>query len=226
MTLKSRLVLRFVVVLPLLAAILFVPAGSLRFWQGWVMLTVVTAASLFPTFYFLRRDPRLLERRMLNKEQTSEQKLFKILWVPLWIGGLAVPGLDYRFGWSRDLFGGVPLWLTVLAQALVLGAYGAIFEVMRFNTFASSVIQVEAGQRVVADGPYGVVRHPMYSGMLVLALSTPLALGSYVALPLSVLLVPVLVFRLVNEEKLLRRELAGYAEYCRCTRYRLVPFLY
>jgi protein-S-isoprenylcysteine O-methyltransferase Ste14 len=220
------LTLRTLVVLPLGAVVLFLPAGSLRFWQGWAFLAIVCAGTVFPMFYLLRRDPRLLERRMLSKEKSSGQKFFKILFIPLWLGTLAVPGLDYRFGWSDRSLGAVPLWLTLLAQALVLGGYWVMFQVLKFNTFASSVIQVEAGQKVISDGPYRIVRHPMYSAILLMVLFTPFALGSYVALPLAVLLIPVLVYRLVNEEKMLRQELAGYAEYCRRTRFRLVPFVY
>jgi protein-S-isoprenylcysteine O-methyltransferase Ste14 len=226
MTLQSRLALRFLAVLPLLAAILFLPAGSLRFWQAWLFMILFYGTSLYLAFYFLRRDPRLLERRLQTREKAAEQRLFKILWIPLWIGALAVPGLDYRFGWSNRSLGGVPLWLTLLAQALVLCAYILVFQVLKFNSFAAATIQVESGQRVISDGPYRIVRHPMYSGIVLLVVSAPLALGSYFALPVSLLLIPVLVYRLVNEEKMLRQELAGYAEYCRRTRYRLVPYLY
>ncbi len=226
MTLGTKAILKSLMVMSLLAVLLFLPAGSLRFWQGWVFLAVVSSGALCPVLYLLRRDPRLLERRMQSKEKTSEQKLFKILWIPLWVGVVALPGLDYRFGWSRDSLGAVPLWLTLLAQALVLCGYFVVFQVLRANTFASATIQVEAGQRVISDGPYRIVRHPMYSGIVLMVLFAPLALGSYGALPISLLLIPVLVFRLVNEEKMLRQELAGYAEYCRRTRFRLVPFVY
>ncbi len=226
MTLGTKAILKSLMVMSLLAVLLFLPAGSLRFWQGWVFLAVVSSGALCPVLYLLRRDPRLLERQMQSKEKTSEQKLFKILWIPLWVGVVALPGLDNRFGCSRDSLGAVPLWLTLLAQALVLCGYFVVFQVLRANTFASATIQVEAGQRVISDGPYRIVRHPMYSGIVLMVLFAPLALGSYVALPISLLLIPVLVFRLVNEEKMLRQELAGYAEYCRRTRFRLVPFVY
>ncbi|HTX38132.1 MAG TPA: isoprenylcysteine carboxylmethyltransferase family protein, partial [Bryobacteraceae bacterium] len=190
MTLETRAILKSVLLLAMLAAMLFVPAGTLRFWQAWVFLAVVAGATSFPLFYLMRRDPGLLARRMQTKEKSSEQRLFKILFVPLWVSAVSVPGLDRRLGWSRDLLGGVPLWLTVLAEAVVIGGYVLLFAVLKANTFAAATIRVEAGQKVISDGPYRCVRHPMYSAILLMVLATPLALGSYIAVPLTVLIVP------------------------------------
>ena len=145
---------------------------------------------------------------------------------PVFFAAFLLPGLDYRFGWSRTSLGAVPLWLTLLAQALLLGGLFFVVWVMKVNSFASRTIQVEAGQRVISTGPYRMVRHPMYLGSVVLWLSTPLALGSYFAWPAFALLIPFYVFRLLNEEKVLRQELPGYPEYCLRTRYRLVPFVW
>jgi protein-S-isoprenylcysteine O-methyltransferase Ste14 len=224
-TLQIRLVFRFLVAVFLMAAMLFLPAGSLRFWQAWVYLALFLGSSLFRTLYFYRRDPRLLERRLQMKETALEQRLFKLLWRPLFVCALLLPGFDYRFGWSRSYIGAVPLWLIWTSQTLVCWSYLLVFQVLRVNSFASGTVQVETGQRVISTGPYAFVRHPMYSGFIVAVLFTPLALGSYVALPVFALLVPALVYRLVHEEKLLREQLAGYADYCRHTRFRLVPFV-
>jgi protein-S-isoprenylcysteine O-methyltransferase Ste14 len=221
-----RLALRFAIMAPLSCALLLLPAGTVRFWPGWVFLGVFLGSSVALTAYLFRHDPQLLARRMQNREPAREQKIFRMFWIPLWIGGLTLPGFDYRFGWSRTFAGGVPVWLILLCQALVLCAFLIVNQAMRANTFASSTIQVESGQKVISTGLYRFVRHPMYSGFLLLILATPLALGSYVALPVFALLVPVLVYRLTNEEKTLRRELAGYADYCQRTRFRLVPFVY
>jgi protein-S-isoprenylcysteine O-methyltransferase Ste14 len=226
MNVIRRLALRFAIMAPLAAALILLPAGTPWFWPGWVFLGIFIGSSIAFTAYFFRHDPQLLERRLQNSEPAKEQKLFRLMWIPLWIIGLALPGFDYRFGWSRSIAGGAPSWLIVLADAFVLCGFLVVFQVMRANTFASSTIRVETGQKVVSTGPYRIVRHPMYSGFLLLILATPLALGSYVALPVFALLLPVLVYRLINEEKTLRRELAGYADYCQRTRFRLVPFVY
>jgi protein-S-isoprenylcysteine O-methyltransferase Ste14 len=226
MSLLPRIAGRLVIALPIAAAVLFLPAGSLKFWQGWLVLSIFLVCSLLIAFYLCRHDSALLQRRLQNKENTSEQKLFRKLWIPLWTLALTLPGLDYRLGLSRTLLRAVPPWLTLLSAAFLLYGYFLIFRVMKVNSFASSTIQVEAGQRVISDGPYRFVRHPMYSAFLVLILFIPLALGSYVAVPVFALLIPVLVFRLVHEEITLRQELPGYAEYCDRTRFRLVPFVF
>ncbi len=209
------------VAVPLAIAALFLPAGSWRFWQGWVFLSIFLSGTAFTTLYLYRHDPALLERRLAQKEPAREQKLFRIFWIPLWVVVITLPGLDHRLGWSR-----VPPWLTLFSAAAVVGSYVAVLVVMKVNTFASAVIQVEAGQKVISTGPYRVVRHPMYSGFLMMILAAPLTLGSYVALAPAVLLIPVLIYRLIHEEKTLRQELPGYAEYCQRTRFRLVPFIY
>ena len=214
------------VVLLLVGALMFVPAGSFRFWQGWVFLGMLAVMNTVFVIYFYRRDQALVERRLRNKEPRRAQKRFKIFWLPLWLGTLVVPGLDYRFGWSARLVGGMPVWLTSLACILVVVSWLLVFHVMRFNSFASAVVQVEAGQRVITDGPYRVVRHPMYTGIVLMGLATPLALGSWVAVVPALLLIPALVLRLLDEERALREELPGYIEYCQHTRFRLIPSVY
>lgn len=169
----------------------------------------------------------MVERRLQSKEEIGEQKRL-LRWArPLFVAAFLLPGLDYRLGWSRTFLRAVPLWLLLLSQALVVGGLLVAAWVMKVNSFASRTIQVEAGQRVISSGPYGIVRHPMYSGMLVTWLSTPLALGSYFAWAAFALLIPlVVVRRLLNEEDVLRRELPGYPKYCLRTRFRLVPFVW
>jgi protein-S-isoprenylcysteine O-methyltransferase Ste14 len=142
------------------------------------------------------------------------------------VAGLLVPGLDRRLGWTHRWTGGVPLWLEVVAQAVTLTAYLGTMWVIDVNRFAARTVRVEEGQRVIADGPYKLVRHPMYAFALVMWLATAIALGSYVALPFFAMLVPILVLRLLNEEKVLRRELPGYTEFCERTRYRLAPYIW
>lgn len=221
MSLGSRLVVRFLMAAAAAVAVMFIPAGTLRFWQGWTFLTIWFVPSIAAFAYFYKHDPALVERRLRMKETVGEQKIImKLMYAP----GAAfyvLPGIDHRFGWSHT-----PLWLTILAQTFVLGGYGMMLWVMKANSFAGRTIQVEPGQRVISDGPYRMVRHPMYLGASVMFLFTPLALGSYFALPAFALFVPVIILRLLNEEKVLRQELPGYSEYCLHTRFRLVPGLW
>jgi protein-S-isoprenylcysteine O-methyltransferase Ste14 len=216
--------LRLVLGLPLVAAMLFLPAGSLRFWQGWMFLAFIFIPATYFSWDLYKRDPQLMERRLQSKENLREQRLLvrslRLFFFPAFL----IPGFDYRFGWSRAILGAVPLWLTLLSQALALVGLGLIFWVFRTNTFASRTIQVETDQRVISSGPYRFVRHPMYLGSIIMWLSIPLALGSYVAVPAFALLVPFYVVRLLHEEKFLRRELPGYSDYCQRTRFRLVPW--
>jgi protein-S-isoprenylcysteine O-methyltransferase Ste14 len=221
MTLKSRLTLRFAIGIPVFCALLFIPAGSFRFWQGWAYLMVWVVPTLFAFAYFCRHDPQLIERRLRRKEKVPEQKLIVRFGFVIWLIAYLLPGLDHRFGWSH-----LPLWLTILSQAVVLGGYLMMFWVLKANSFAAATIQVEPGQKVISSGPYRIVRHPMYLGASVMFLFVPLALGSYFALPVFALLIPIIVFRLLNEEKVLRQELPGYSEYCLRTPFRLVPFVW
>jgi protein-S-isoprenylcysteine O-methyltransferase Ste14 len=221
MSLKSRLILRLSLGLIIVAAMLFIPAGSLRFWQGWAYLGVWFVPMVFAFGYFCKHDPKLIERRMQRKEKVHEQKLIIRFGFATWLIGYLLPGLDHRFGWSH-----LPLWLTILSQAFVLGGCLMIFWVLKANSFAAATIRVEPGQKVISSGPYRIVRHPMYLGAGVMFLFAPLALGSYFALPVFALFIPIIVFRLLNEEKVLRQELPGYPEYCVKTRFRLVPFVW
>lgn len=205
---------------------LFIPAGSWKYWQGWAFLGVTFIPSIVAYLYFYKHDPQLLERRLQSREQVSEQKLLVRVTRPLFLAAFLIPGLDYRWGWSHAFLGGVPLWLILISQVLVLWGFLFVFWVLKVNSFASRTIQVEAGQKVISTGPYAVVRHPLYSGSLVMWLAAPLALGSYIAWPAFALLVPFYVIRLLNEEKVLRQELPGYSEYCQRTPYRLVPYIW
>jgi protein-S-isoprenylcysteine O-methyltransferase Ste14 len=205
---------------------LFVPAGSLRFWQGWVFMAMfgILASSSF--LYFYKHDPKLIERRLQTKETISVQRRLVGLLKLIMIVAFLLPGFDYRFGWSRTYLEAVPLWLVLLSQALVLASLVFVLWVMKTNTFAGSTIRVEARQQVISTGPYSLVRHPMYLGSIVMLLAIPLALGSYVSLPVFALTIPFYIFRLLKEEEVLRGELVGYPEYCSHTRFRLIPFVW
>lgn len=222
--LKRRSIRRFLMTLLVLAWLLFLPARSWRFWQAWWFLGLTAGFWTFFFIYFLKHDPQLLERRLQRHEADPEQRRFQKLFSLILFLALLVAGLDFRFGWSRS-FASVPLAVVVAGQIATVAGYWLIFWVMKTNSFAASTIQVEAGQSVIQNGPYAVVRQPMYVGMAITALGMPLALGSYVALPLFALHVPLLMYRLVHEERTLCRDLPGYVEYCQLTRNRLVPWL-
>ena len=226
MALKSKLIRHSFIGLSGMAAILFIPAGSMRFWQGWAYLAVMLILGLGSGIYLYKRDPQLLERRLLTREKVGAQKIIRMFMVLVLFSTLLLCGLDYRFGWSRRFLRPVPVWLTVVSLAVAFVAYLFSLWVINVNRFAASVIQVETGQPVISTGVYRMVRHPYYAGSMVMWLFIPLALGSYVALPVGALLIPVFIFRLLNEEKILRVELPGYSEYCRGTRYRLIPYVW
>jgi protein-S-isoprenylcysteine O-methyltransferase Ste14 len=207
-----------------LAASLFLPAGTVRYWQGWVYWGVFLAAVLAITLHFLAHDPDLIRRRLAAgpvAEQRPVQRVIQTLASLLFIALFVTSGLDRRLRWSS-----VPGLLSLAADVVVATGFAIVFLAFRENSHASAVIEVKAGQRVVATGPYRRVRHPMYAGALLLLLATPPALGSYVALPLVLALAAVLVARIRDEERLLAAELPGYTAYCRDVPYRLVPYVW
>lgn len=222
---KTRFLILVVVNLALFIALLFVPAGSMRFWEGWVYIVVVFVPTVLTYLYLYEHDPELFKRRLERKEKRKEQKILRGVFRPLTVVGYVLPGLDYRLGWSRRL-GGVPLWFVLLSQALVLGGIVLVSWTFKVNSFASATIQVESEQPVISAGPYGIVRHPFYLGSLIMALFTPLALGSYVAFPVFALSIVFFVIRLISEEKFLHQELPGYSTYCLRTRFRLIPYVW
>jgi protein-S-isoprenylcysteine O-methyltransferase Ste14 len=201
-----------------LGALFFLPAWTLNYWQGWYYMAILFLPMGFVLIYLLRKDKELLERRLRMKERVSKQKNIITLTYPLFLLAFILPGFDVRLGWSR-----VPGIVSIIAGAFVLIGYFIFFLVIRENRFASRVIEVEIGQRVIDSGPYAVVRHPMYSGMILLYAMSPLALGSYWAMLPVVAIIPLIMARCVNEENVLEKELPGYSEYLNKVKYRLLP---
>jgi protein-S-isoprenylcysteine O-methyltransferase Ste14 len=202
-------------------ALVFAPAGTLRFWQGWLFGLIFLAASVVIGIYFFKHDPALLERRMQAGPGAEQEPAQKIIISAIIIGFcllIALPGLDHRWHWSA-----VPIWLVLVANAGVALSFVVFFVVMQQNSYAASTVRVEADQPVISTGLYGIVRHPMYSGALLLLICTPPALGSSWSLLLLIPTLPVLAWRLLDEERVLKRDLPGYADYCRQVRYRLIP---
>jgi len=196
----------------------FAPAGTFAYWQAWAYMGVVLIPMLFVMVYMLRNAPELLARRLQMRERERTQKGVIGFGILFLFGAFFVPGFDRRWGWST-----MPWWVVVAADLLVLLGYAMIFRVFRENQYTSRTVQVEQGQQVISTGPYAIVRHPMYVGVLVFYLASPIALGSWWAFLPAAVILPILVVRILNEEHVLERDLPGYKEYKQKTRYRLLP---
>jgi protein-S-isoprenylcysteine O-methyltransferase Ste14 len=207
-----------------LALLLFLPAWTLHYWQAWTYLAVFLGSSLLISVDLWFRDRRLLERRLKagpGAEGRKGQNWIQILASICFAALLVIPALDHRFGWSR-----LPVIVTVIGDLLVAGGFLIVYRVFRVNTYTAGTIEVAHEQTVISAGPYAVIRHPMYSGALILLLGTPLALGSFWGLLALIPMTAVLAARLLDEEKLLTEELPGYREYCQKVRFHLVPFVW
>ena len=223
-TLNQQTWVRSAVSLVAFMAMLFIPAGTLRFWPGWLYAFVFSGATTIISVYFLKHDPKLVERRMKvgpGAEQRPTQKIIMAITLAGFILLIVLPGLDYRLHWSS-----VPPWLVLAANAVLALSFAIFFVVLKQNSYAASTIRIEADQPVVSTGLYAIVRHPLYSGALLLLLATPLALASYWTLLVALALIPVLAWRLLDEERFLKQNLPGYADYCRTTRFRLIPLIW
>ena len=208
-----------IVIMIVLGVVFFVPAGSLLFWQAWIYWSGFSVLTFFIAVYFSKKSPELLSRRMPQKEKSATKKPPAFL--NLFFLCYLIPGLDFRFHWSA-----VPVWLVIGANVVVFLGYILIILVFKENSYASTVIQVEKKQPVITTGPYAIVRHPMYLGLIVMIMFTPLALGSYWAIIPALLCIPMNVLRIISEEAVLARELMGYEDYRLKTRYRLVPLIW
>jgi protein-S-isoprenylcysteine O-methyltransferase Ste14 len=223
-TLKTRTWSKLTVLVVVMGLLLFVPPWTLCYWQAWVYLSIFAGASGIITLYLMRNDPGLLERRMRSGPRAERRPTQKFIMLGTTIGFIAllvVPSLDHRFGWSA-----VPLGGVLLGDVLVVVGFFFMYLVYRENTFASATIQVVEGQRVISTGPYAIVRHPMYASGALYLLGTPLALGSYWGLVAVGATLPLLIWRLFDEERFLVKNLPGYREYQERVRHRLVPFVW
>lgn len=212
---------RFIMAIPVLGLMFFLPAGTFNYWEAWAYLAILFTPMFFVMQYLLKNDPALLERRMRTKEKAGEQSLIIKLSYVYFLVVFLFPGFDKRFGWSN-----VPIWMILIADTLVLLGYITVIFVFRENSYASRTVEVDQDQKVIDTGPYAIVRHPMYSGLTMLYVLSPLALGSYWALIPAMLIIPLIVARILSEEEILAKELAGYTEYQQKVRYRLIPFVW
>jgi protein-S-isoprenylcysteine O-methyltransferase Ste14 len=223
-SLKARAGLALAVLTVVMGLLLFVPAGTVHYWQAWVYLAIFTSASVLTTLYLMRKDPALLERRMSGGPMAEKRATQKVIMLGTSIGFIAllvVPALDRRFGWSA-----VPPGVVVAGDVFVAVGFYLVSLVYRENTFTSATIEVAENQKVISTGPYAIVRHPMYASASLYLLGTPLALGSYWGLVPIAAMMPFLIWRLFDEERFLARNLPGYTEYQKGVRHRLVPFVW
>lgn len=210
--------IRFGLGVPLLGLLLLLPAGTVAYWQAWVYLGVIVGLLVFAFVRFLRLDPQFLARRIRTREKERAQRWVVALSGPVYVALFVVPALDVRFGWSH-----VPARAVLAADLVAAAGYGLILRVFDVNRFAGRTVEVEEAQVVIATGPYAIVRHPMYLGVQVMFTATPIALGSYWGVIVALPLAATLVARILDEERVLVRDLPGYTEYRNRTRFRLIP---
>ena len=221
MKLLAEAIMKFTCGLLLVGLLIFLPAGTLGYTYGWLLVGLLFGPMLIAGFIMLSKSPEFLKKRLDAKEKQGKQKGVVAFSGLMFIAGFVVAGLDFRFGWS-----GMPLWVVIVASALFLVAYALYAEVMRENAYLSRTVKVEEGQTVVDTGLYGIVRHPMYAVTILLFLMIPLVLGSWYALAVFAFYPVIIIVRLKDEEDLLTKELPGYAQYKQKVKYRLVPFIW
>ena len=214
-------ILKFSAGVALMAVLLFLPAGTLDFPGGQLLMAVLFIPMFLAGIVMMLKNPALLRSRLKAKEKEADQDLVIKLSGLMFLVGFILAGLDFRFGWSK-----LPGWVSTLGAVLFLSAYALFAEVLRENTWLSRTIEVQEGQTVVSTGLYGIVRHPMYSATLLLFLSMPLVLGSVPAFLVFLCYPAIIAKRILGEEQVLRRELKGYDEYCDRIRWRLIPFFW
>ena len=214
-------IIKFVSGVVIIGIMLFVPAGSFGFWQGWLLMGILFVPMFVAGLIMMKRSPDLLRKRLNAKEEQPEQKTVLFLSGFMFIASFVVAGLNFRFGWLT-----LPNWIPILFAVVFLLAYTLYAEVMRENVYLSRTVEVQENQQVVDTGLYGIVRHPMYMTTLLLFLSMPLVLGSLISFLIMFLYLPIIAKRMHNEEQVLAEGLPGYAEYMKKVKYRVIPFIW
>ena len=212
---------KFTLGVVLIGALLFLPAGTTAYPQGWLLMGILFIPMFIAGLVMMAKNPALLRSRLNAKEKQREQSIVVKLSGLMFLVGFILAGLSYRFGWLM-----LPRWVSILGAVLFLMSYALYAEVLRENTWLSRTIEVQEGQQVVSTGLYGIVRHPMYAVTLVLFLSMPLVLGSALAFVVFLAYPFIIMKRIRNEEEVLARELNGYPEYMQKVRWRLIPFIW
>jgi len=201
--------------------LLFVPAGTLKFLNAWLLMGILFLPMLFAGIILIFKNPELLQKRLNVKETETQQKTVILISIMMFISGLIVAGLDYRYNWSA-----IPNWLVTAAVIIFLLGYLLYAEVLRENTYLSRTVEIQENQKVIDTGLYGVVRHPMYLSTLLIFLSMPLILGSLFSFLIFLIYPVIVVMRIKNEEQVLEKGLEGYSEYKKRVKYRVIPFIW
>lgn len=212
---------KFVFGLILIAFLLFLPAGTLKYWNGWLFIGILFIPMLIAGIVMMIRSPELLKKRLDSKEEEKEQKTVIALSGLMFLAAFVVAGLNFRFGWIV-----LPRWVVYAAAVIFLAAYLMYAEVLRENVYLSRTVEVQENQKVIDTGLYGIVRHPMYSATLVLFLSMGLVLGSPISFVILLSYIPLIAKRMKNEEKVLLQGLEGYEEYRRKVKYKVIPLIW
>ena len=212
---------KFVTGLVLIALLLFLPAGTICYWNGWLLIGILFIPMLVAGIVMMLRNPELLEKRLKAKESEGEQKAVIVLSGIMFFAAFVVAGLNYRFGWIV-----MPRWTVIAAAIVFLAAYLMYAEVLRENTYLSRTVKIQKHQKVIDTGLYGIVRHPMYSATVFLFLSMGLVLGSPISFAILICYLPIIAKRIRNEEEVLAQGLEGYAEYRDKVKYKVIPLIW
>ncbi len=223
MTIKLffQAIAKFVFGLVLVALLLFLPAGTIHYWNGWLLLGILFIPMFFAGIVMMLRNPELLQKRLNAKESEEEQKAVIILSGIMFLAAFVAAGLNYRFGWIV-----MPRWTAIAAAGIFLAAYVMYAEVLRENAYLSRTVEVQEQQKVIDTGLYGIVRHPMYSATVFLFLSMGLVLGSPISFVILLFYLPIIAKRIKNEEEVLTQGLAGYKEYKEKVKFKVIPFIW
>jgi protein-S-isoprenylcysteine O-methyltransferase Ste14 len=219
--LNAKALISLTVVILIMAALIFIPAGTVDYWQAWLFLAVYFGSSLTITVYLMKKDPKLLQRRLHGgpiAERQMTQKIIMSFTLLGFIALLVIPALDHRFGWSH-----VPPVVALAGDALIVLGFLGVLRVFKENTYTSSTIELADDQRVISTGPYALIRHPMYACALGMLMGIPIALGSYIGLTIFAAISAAVMWRLLDEEKFLAANLCGYIEYQKKVPKRLIP---
>ena len=212
---------KFFMGLILVGALIFLPAGTFSYTQGWLLMGILFFPMFIAGFVMMAKNPELLRKRLDAKEEQGEQKIVILLSGIMFLAAFILAGLNFRFGWIV-----LPSWVSWAAAGIFIFAYALYAEVLRENAYLSRTIEVQEGQKVIDTGLYGVVRHPMYMTTLLLFLSMPLVLGSLISFFITLLYIPIIAKRIRNEEKVLEEGLEGYIDYKKRIRYKVIPFIW